>query len=346
MSKKHIGTPPGEIIYTGKANESKIRITLFEYNESELIENEYFDFSECLTDVKPNMVKWINFDGVHKTELIEKIGNVFKIHPLTLEDIVNIEQRPKFDEYDEYLYVVMRMIFFDNELRSEQLSILLLDNTVISFQEPQSGDTFDIIRNRLRQAKGRIRRKGADYLAYALVDAIIDHYFVAIDKIGDRIEKLEEKINHQAHHTNMHEYRELHAQLYSLKKQIVPVRELVTTMMRSETELLTESTHLYLRDISDHSLRVVENLEGHRESLSGLMSVYLSNNNYKLSEVMKTLTVITSIFIPVTFVVGVYGMNFRNMPEITHPYGYAFTWIIMLLIMGGMAYYFKRKKWW
>jgi magnesium transporter len=346
MSKKNIGAPPGEIIYTGKVRQERIRITMFEYNETELIENEYYDFSACITDVKPNMIKWINFDGVHNTELIEKIGSVFKIHPLTLEDIVNIEQRPKLDEYDEYLYIVLRMIFYDEKLRSEQLSIILLDNTVISFQEPQSGDAFDIIRNRLRQGKGRVRRKGADYLAYALVDAVIDHYFSAVDKVGERIEILEEKIGRQSHHHNMHDYRSIHSELYALKKQIVPVRELITTMMRSETELLTESTHLYLRDISDHSIRVVETLEGYRESLSGLMNVYLSNNNYKLSEVMKTLTVITSIFIPVTFIVGVYGMNFKFMPELYHPYGYWTIWAIMIFVMGGMAYYFKRKKWW
>ncbi|HRD38493.1 MAG TPA: CorA family divalent cation transporter, partial [Bacteroidia bacterium] len=194
-SKTHdIGVPPGTLIYTGDSKTERIKISLIEYNETEFIEQEFYDLSECISNVKPNLVRWINVEGIHKTEVIEKIGKLYNIHPLTLEDIVHVDQRPKFEDYDNYVVAIMKMISYDTKVHAEQLSIVLFDNMVISFQEPQGGDAFDIIRNRLRQAKGRIRKCGADYLAYALMDAVIDCYFNVIEKIGDTVEKIEEHI--------------------------------------------------------------------------------------------------------------------------------------------------------
>ncbi len=343
--KKH-GAPPGELIYTGEKREERIRISMFEYNEAEFFEQEYLDFSDCLQDIKPNMVKWINFDGVHKTELIEKIGKTFKIHSLTLEDIVHVDQRPKFEEYNEYVAIVMRMLYYEEEVKSEQLSILLFDNLVISFQEPRGGDAFDIIRNRIRQAKGRVRRMGADYLAYVLMDSVVDHYFKVIDKVGEKIEMLDDEIGLNPTAKNLTLLHQLKGEVLYLRRQINPARDLISSVMKSENELFNEATSIFFRDVNDHVLRTIESVENYRETLSGIMEVYHSNNTHKMNEVMKTLTVITSIFIPVTFIVGVYGMNFKYMPEIDMPYAYGATWAFMIIIMGGMALYFKKRKWW
>jgi len=202
---QNIGAPPGTLIYNGEERSEPVKITLIEYNESEFFEQEFFDFNDCLKHVKPNMVKWINVDGIHKTEIIEQIGKNYNIHPLTMEDIVHVDQRPKFEDYDDYVFAVMKMISYSQEVQAEQLSIILLKNTVLSFQEPYGGDAFDIIRTRLRTAKGRVRKLGADYLAYALMDAVVDCYFSAIEKIGDKIEEIEESIINDSNQKSLYE---------------------------------------------------------------------------------------------------------------------------------------------
>src|ERR1700752_674801 len=213
-SNINIGAPPGTLFYTGEERSEPIKITLIEYNETEFLEQEFFDFNDCLKHVKPNMVKWINVEGIHKTEIIEQIGKHYNIHPLTMEDIVHVDQRPKFEDYDKYVFAVMKMISYNEEVFSEQLSIILLENTVISFQEPEGGDAFDIIRTRLRTAKGGVRKLGADYLAYALMDAVVDCYFTAIEKIGDKIEQIEESIIDDSDKKSL-------LQLYDLKREMI-----------------------------------------------------------------------------------------------------------------------------
>lgn len=343
--KGDIGAPPGTLVYTGSSMTDRIKISLIEYNEAEFFEQEFYDLSECVAHVKPDLVKWINVEGIHKTEVIEKIGKLYKIHPLTLEDIVHIDQRPKFEDYETYVVAIMKMISYNQKIQAEQLSVVLMDNMVISFQEPHGGDAFGIIRTRLRQAKGRIRKAGADYLAYALMDAVVDHYFHAIEKIGDEVEKIEEEIIGDSDNKSLMQLYALKREMIYLRKQVWPMRDMISNIVRSETKLINPSTDIYLRDLQDHVTRIIDTVETYRDLLSGIMDIYLSTNANKMNEVMKVLTIMSSIFIPVTFIAGVYGMNFEFMPELKSPYGYAITWAIMLVIMIGLIIYFKRKKW-
>ncbi len=345
-SKTHdIGAPPGTMIYNGDQKGERIKITLIEFNETEFFEDNFYDLSDCLSHVKDNMVKWINIEGVHNIDLIEKIGKLYNIHPLTLEDIVHIDQRPKFEDYDHYILSILKMIIYDKEVHAEQLSLILLDNTVISFQEPQGGDAFDIIRARLRQAKGRVRKLGADYLFYALMDAVVDCYFDAIEKIGDKVEHIEEEIINEPKRESLIELYRLKREVIYLRKQVWPLRDMLSNLLRSESEFITPSTQLFFRDLQDHSTRIIDTVETYRDLLSGIMDIYLSTNSNRMNEVMKMLTIVSSIFIPVTFIVGVYGMNFEFMPELKSPYGYWTVWGIILTIIVGQIIYFKRKKW-
>jgi magnesium transporter len=346
MAIENIGAPPGTLFYNGEVRTDRIKITLIEYNESEFFEEEFFDLSDCLSYVKPNMVKWINVEGVHKPDLIEKICKTYNIHPLTMEDIVHIDQRPKFEDYDHYVVSIMKMISYTTEVVAEQLTIVLCENnTVISFQEPHSGDGFDIIRNRLRQSKGRIRRLGADYLSYSLTDAVVDCYFTVIEKIGDKIETIEEEIISNSDKKSLLELYHLKREMIYLRKQVWPMRDMINNMIRSETKLINETSDVYLRDVSDHVTRIIDTIETYRDLLSGIMDIYLSTNANRMNEVMKVLTIMSSIFIPVTFIAGVYGMNFDNMPELRTQNGYYIIWAIMLAIILGLLVYFRRKKW-
>jgi magnesium transporter len=339
-----IGAPPGTLFYTGEQS-GAVKISLIEYNETDFFEQEYSDWDDCLKAIEPNMVKWINVEGIHNVELIEKIGKQFNIHPLTLEDIVHIDQRPKFEDYEHYTLSIMKMIKYDNQVHAEQLSIILMDNLVISFQEPQGGDAFDIIRNRLRQCKGRVRKLGADYLAYALMDAVVDCYFNAIERIGDKVEEIEEEIIHQQDKNSLMTLYNLKREIIYLRKQVWPLRDMISNLIRSESKLITTNTHLFLRDLQDHSTRIIDTVETYRDLLGGIMDIHLTTNANRMNEVMKVLTIMSSIFIPVTFIAGVYGMNFEFMPELKSPMGYAIVWCIMLTIMLGLVIYFKRRKW-
>lgn len=346
QNKNHnVGAPPGTLFYNGEERTDRIKITLIEYNETEYFEQEFYDLSDCLDHVKPNMVKWINVEGLHKPELIEKIGKIYNIHPLTLEDIVHVDQRSKFEDFDHYVVAIMRMINYTTQVESEQLAIVLCEHTVLSFQEPHNGDAFDIIRTRLRTCKGRVRKLGADYLAYALMDAVVDCYFTAIEKIGDTVEAIEEEIINDSDEKSILELYRLKREMIYLRKQVWPMRDLINNMIRSETTLINPTSDIYLRDLSDHVTRIIDSVETYRDLLSGIMDIYLSTNANKMNEVMKVLTIMSSIFIPVTFIAGVYGMNFENMPELKTKEGYFIVWGVMLTIIIGLIVYFKRKKW-
>jgi len=342
----NVGAPPGELFYTGDAIGERVKLTLIQYSESDYFEKDYYDLSELLKDSKPGYIKWINVDGIHKLELIEFLGKHFNIHPLTLEDIVHVESRPKFEDYGNYVVAIMKMLYYDNHVHSEHLSIVLFEEIVLSFQEPHGGDAFDIIRNRLRQGKGRIRKMQADYLAYALIDAVVDTYFTILEKVGEKVEMLDEEIIYDKHRLANLKIHDLKREVGFLRKQLGPAREMINAIVRNETDLIRETNDAYLRDLQDHIIRALDTVENFRDTLAGIMDVYLSNNSFKMNEAMKALTVISSIFIPVTFIVGVYGMNFKYMPELESPYGYWTVWAIMLTLMIGMGVYFKRKRWW
>lgn len=345
--KKHnVGAPPGELYYSGKVQEGRVKLTLTQYNEHDFIEQDFYDLSELIKAKKDGYLKWINVDGIHKLELIESIGKHYNIHPLTQEDIVHIESRPKFEDYDHYVVAIMKMLYYENHVRSEHLSIVLFEDTVISFQEPHGGDAFDIIRTRLRQGKGRVRKMATDYLFYALIDAVVDCYFTVLEKVGEKVEILDDEIIYDKHRLANLKIHDLKREVVFLRKQLSPAREMVNNIVRNETDLIKENMDAYLRDLQDHIVRALDSIDNYRETLQGIMDVYLSNNSFKLNEAMKALTVISSIFIPVTFIVGVYGMNFKYMPEIDSPYAYWIVWAIMLIIMVGMGIFFKRKKWW
>ncbi|MBI3509524.1 MAG: magnesium/cobalt transporter CorA [Bacteroidetes bacterium] len=348
------GAPPGTLVYLGRETRDKVRITLIEYNEQEFFEREFFDIDECLSHVKSGLVKWINVDGVHDTGIIQKIGTLFNIHPLTLEDIANTNQRAKFEDFDNYIVTIMKMIFEDAKIReetedalvAEQLSILLLsDETVISFQEAEGGDVFDIIRERLRMGKGRIRKCKADYLAYSLLDAVIDSYFNVLEKIGDEVETLEDILVDNPNPETLHHLHHLKRQMVYIRKAVWPMRELIGNLERSESPLVGENTSVYLRDAHDHTIRVIDTVETYRDLLSGMMDLYMSSVSNRMNEVMKTLTIITTIFVPLTFIAGVYGMNFKYMPELDQHSGYFIVWGIMIAITVSLIIYFRRKKW-
>lgn len=344
-SKNKLGAPPGTIIYHGEDRSEKVKITLIEFNEGEFLEKEFYDLADCVSHVNPTMVKWINVDGIHNVQLIESIGKHFNIHPLTLEDIVNTNQRAKFEDYENYVVSIMKMIYYDTELHSEQLTVILMEGMVISFQEVHGGDAFDLIRNRIRQGKGRIRKMGADYLAYALIDAVVDCYFTILEKIGDRIELLEEELITEPTKETLQQLHHMKREMIYVRKAVWPMRELINNFERSETELIKPSTDIYLRDVHDHTIRVIDTVETYRDLLSGMMDIYLSSVSNRMNEVMKILTIITTIFVPVTFIVGVYGMNFDFMPELHSKWGYPLTWVVMLTIIISLLIYFRRKKW-
>lgn len=345
--KKHkVGAFPGELNYSGDVTGKDVVLTLIQFNETEFFETTYHTVTEMQKAIKPDLIKWINVEGIHRVEIIEEIGKIYGIHPLTQEDIVHIESRPKFEEYSRYVVAILQMLYFDTSVQSEHLGIVLFSDTVISFQEPKGGDAFDIIRNRLRECKGRVRKMGPDYLAYCLIDAVVDHYFFVIEKIGEKIEILDDELLSNPGKNVMHQIHELKREVLLARKLVWPARELILNMMRSETELINETNTIYLRDVHDHINRVHDTIEQFRETLNSIMEVHLSNNANKMNEVMKALTVISAIFIPVTFIAGVYGMNFKYMPELESPYGYWITVGVMLALMIGMGLYFKRKKWW
>ncbi len=345
VTKPDFGLPPGTLVYNGKITTERVKITLMEYNDSDFVEREFYDLSDCMALVKTGMVKWLNVEGIHKTELIEAIGKHYNIHPLTQEDIVHVDQRPKFEEYENYAYAIMKMINFDGHVHAEQLSLVLVEETVITFQEPFGGDAFDVIRSRLRQNKGRVRKLGADYLFYCLIDAVVDSYFTIVEKIGDEVEAIEEEIMNNESKDSLKKLYELKRELIYLRKQVWPMRDMINNMIRSETDFITENTQIFVRDLLDHSTRIIDTVETYRDLLSGIMDVYLSNTSNRMNEVMKVLTIISTIFIPATFVVGVYGMNFDYMPELRTKYGYFIVWTVMIAIMAGQIIFFKRKKW-
>ena len=341
------GLPPGTLVFTGQKKMESVKITVLDYDEQNFQEKQVAKIEDCFEYKTKPTVTWINIDGLHDIETIGKIGSQYDIHPLVLEDILHTGQRPKSEETEQYIFVVLMMLRFDEENQSvitEQVSFVLGKNFVISFQE-NIGDVFEQIRDRIRNAKGRLRKMGSDYLMYALLDAIVDGYFIILEKLGDKIEYLEDELINNAAKSTLQQIHHLKREMIYLRKSVWPLRELISSLQRSESELIKESTAAYLRDLYDHTIQVIDTVESFRDMLAGMLDLYLSSLSNKMNEVMKVLTIIATIFIPLTFVAGVYGMNFYNMPELHWKYGYAMVLIIMLALFAGMIYYFKKKKW-
>lgn len=278
---------------------------------------------------------------------IEALGKHYELHPLVLEDIVNIAQRPKIDEYQNYLFVVLKMLYYDGNqnIVSEQVSFILGENYVISFQEAE-GDVFDSVRTRIRQGKGRVRQMKSDYLLYVLIDAIVDHYFSVIEILGDKIEDFETAIfSGDVNDDTSKKIQDLKREILRVRRAIFPLREVISRIEKNDNQLIDKKTLTYYRDIYDHLIQVSENIDIYREMIWSLMDMYMTSISNRMNEVMKVLTIMASIFIPLTFIAGIYGMNFEYIPEIKYKYGYFAIWGVMIFIFLGMLYYFKKKKW-
>ena len=343
---KKAGLPPGSLVHIGERKTEKTRITIIDYDRVQLQEEEAGSIEECFSFKDKPTVSWINIDGLHQTEIIEKIGKHFNLHSLVLEDIVNTGQRPKMEDFEDYIFVVLKMLYYDQKggIKTEQVSLILGPNFVISFQE-QEGDVFDPIRDRIRKAKGRIRKMGADYLAYALMDTIVDNYFIILEGLGEEIEDMEEELLANPTTETLQKIHRLKREMILLRKSIWPLRELISGLERTESSLIQESTGVYLRDVYDHTIQVIDTVETFRDMISGMLDIYLSSISNKMNEVMKVLTIIATIFIPLTFLAGVYGMNFRYMPELSWPWGYPIVLLVMMAVGISMMVYFRRKKW-
>jgi len=345
---KKIGLDPGSLVYVGDKGKQPVSIKLFDYKADHFVEKNIDSVEDLLVYKQSETISWINIDGVHEVEILEKIGTHFEIHSLTLEDILNTNQRPKLDEYPNYLYVVLRMFYLednDKSLKNEQVSLILTKNYVITFLE-DAGDVFDPVRERIRKAATRLRENGTDYLAYALIDSIVDSYFHILEKIGEDVEGLEDNLVIEPDKNDLQTIHLLRREMILLRRAIWPLREVISAMQRNENEFIESKTRVYLRDVYDHTIQVIDTIESYREMVVGMLDTYLSSTSNKLNEVMKVLTVISTLFIPLTFLAGVYGMNFKNFPELEknwmYPWGF---WIITLLVVAGMAVFFKRKKW-
>ncbi|MBN2828886.1 MAG: magnesium/cobalt transporter CorA [Candidatus Cloacimonetes bacterium] len=341
------GLPPGSLVFVGNEKQEKIRIRIFNYDEENLKEIEVNRIEEVFPFKEQKTTTWINVDGLHRTEVIESIGKHYDIHPLILEDILNTNQRPKMEETDNNLFIVLKMLDYDaekNEINSEQVSFILVENCVISFQE-REGDVFDHLRERLRQNVGKVRKMQADYLTYLFLDAVIDNYFVILEKLGDKIEDLEEKLIANPSKEMMEQIHNLKREIIFLRKSIWPLRDVINGLERSESPLIKKSTEIYLRDLYDHTIQVIDTVETFRDIVTGMMDLYLTSVSNRMNEVMKVLTIFAAIFIPLTFLAGVYGMNFKYMPELNWKFAYPIWWGISIIAGLLMLAFFKKKKW-
>jgi magnesium transporter len=340
------GLPPGSLVYVGDKTAERATITIVEFGEGVFREKVVASIDGCVpTD--PSTVTWIDVDLVHQVDLVAGIGECFGLHPLIVEDILNTDQRPKMEDFGNYLYVVLRALTCNGDkcgLETEQVSLVLGRNYVISFQE-KAGAVFGKVRDRIRAGKGRIGKSGADYLAYSLLDTVVDNYFIVLESIGERIEILEDALVTSPASSTLRGIHVLKRDLIFLRRSVWPLREVLNGLQREETALVSVSTRVYLRDVYDHTIHAIDTLETFRDMISGMIDIYLSSLSNRLNEVMKVLTMIATIFIPLTFIAGVYGMNFRHMPELEWPWGYPAVLTLMASVCVFMLFYFRRKKW-
>ncbi len=352
MSQKYrqtIGQPPGTLTYIGEEKDTPIKIEVIDYSEGFIHEEAIKDIRDSYDYKEKENASWINIDGVHNTRVIKTLGLYFNLHPLMLEDIVDTEQRPKVDFYEENIFVVLQMLSYDEKeqrVESEQVSLVLGERYLLSFQEDIEGDVFDSIRQRLRnKPRGKLRNSGVDYLFYLLMDTIVDNYFLVIENIGEDLEKLEEQmIKEDQIDDPTRALYDKKRQLTTVRKAVRPLREIVTQLIREEDRFL-HANNIYLRDLQDHIMQVGDMTESYIDVCSNLMDLYLSIIGHKTNDVMKILTILSTIFLPLTFIVGVYGMNFEYMPETQTHYGYFIVWGIMVGIMVASYFYFRIKRW-
>jgi magnesium transporter len=347
LMEVNAGTPPGTLPSSGDASPQPPLIQVMTYNAHELQEHTLASTADVQSFLQESMVTWINITGNRHILTLEQLGTVFKVHPLVLEDIAHTGQRPKLEDYGDYLFLIaklLRLNDLDQQVDAEQISMILGPHYVITVQE-YDGDVFTLLRERLRTGRGRIRSMSADYLLYALLDTIVDDYFLILEDIGERIETIEDALVTDPSPTILTKLHALKRDMIFLRKSVWPLREVISRLERWESPLIQSGLALYLRDIYDHTIQVIDAIETNRDLLSGMLDIYLSSASNRMNEVMKVLTIIATIFIPLTLVVGIYGMNFTFMPELQHPWGYPMVYLIMAVISGIMLIYFRRRRW-
>ena len=351
---KKPGAAPGTLVYQGEEVLGPPRITVFDFTAQALEEKVVTDVSECARFRDPATVTWLDIEGVHDVDLVARLGPYFDIHPLTLEDIVHTRQRPKMEEYPQYIYVVLKMLHYHHEtceLADEQVSLVLGPGYVISFQEAREGDVFDPVRLRLREARGRIRKAGADYLAYALIDLIVDYYLDVLEGLGEHIEALEDRILGSPDDDVLRQINKLRRHVLFMRRSIWPLRDVIMGLERSDLPFMHDETHVFFRDVYDHTMRTTEIIEASREVLASMIDLHMSALSNRMNEVMKVLAIISTFFLPLTFIAGVYGMNFNpeasplNMPELNWFWGYPFSLALMAVTALWMYVFFRRKNW-
>lgn len=347
ISVKKAGLPPGTVVYTGKKKAEKINIDMIEYTGRKFKEKRLKKVEECFPFKKTPAVTWLNITGIHNIDIIKKVGKHFGIHPLVLEDIAHAYQRPKIKDFEKYTFMILKMIYHDQNKRdiiTEQISLIIGKNFVISFQETE-GDIFNPIRERLRDEKDKIRENGSDYLAYSLIDSIVDNYFAVLEIVGEQIENLEKEVVEKATSSTLHRIHIIKRDLIQMRKSVWPLREVISHIERGESRIFKKSTEIYLKDIYDHTIQIVDTVETFRDMATGMIDIYLSSISNKMNEVMKVLTIFATIFIPLTFITGIYGMNFKFMPELEWQHGYFVTLGVMAVVAIILMIYFARKKW-
>ncbi|MFC1887374.1 magnesium/cobalt transporter CorA [Candidatus Cloacimonadota bacterium] len=341
------GLAPGSIQYMGTRPDVVPEITIFHYDKNNFEEKQKCTIADIeALDLSKGM-HWINIDGIHDDEMIEQIGRIFNLHHLVLENIIQTGQRPKIEDYDNYIFFLIKMLYFaptGGFIEEEQVSIILGKNFAISFQE-KPGDVFEVIRERIRDSKYRIRKQGSDYLAYSLLDSIVDNYFFILETLGDNIEIAEKEVFSKADSGTIKDIYSMKRKMIMIRKSIWPLREVVSSFIRSESILIDKLNYRFLNDLYDHIILLIDTIESFRDMVSGLLDIYLSSVSNKTNDVMKVLTIIATIFMPLTFIGGVYGMNFKNMPELYWPWAYFAVLGLMGVITIGMIIFFKRKKW-
>lgn len=351
LLKKHSrksGLPPGTLVHIGETTAAQPKITVIDYDSDNFEEKQITDIQQCADFKKKPSISWINIDGLQNIDLIEQIGRIFNIHPLSLEDIVATDQRPKSEVFENYVFIVLKMLTFNNSdktIDSGQVSLVLGDNFVLSFQE-KPGDVFDPIRQRIRLAKGKIRKMKTDYLVYSLIDAIVDNYFLILENFGEIIEDLEAELIADPTEKTIRKIHSIKREMILLRKSIWPLREVINSFRKSEISLISESTGVYFSDVYDHTIQVIDTTESFRDMVSGMIDIYLSSISNKMNAVMKVLTIIATIFMPLGFLAGVYGMNFAYFPELHYKWMYPLGfWGIIIVVVSIMIVFFKRKNW-
>jgi len=341
------GLEPGALVHVGDIHQSVTRMTIVNYNPDHYEERSVSSLEEIAAYHDKKSITWVNVEGLSDASIVESIGQMFHIHPLVLEDILNTHQRPKLEEHENFIFVVLKCLMPEQNQFSvnyEQISLLLLDNFIFTFKEKADSLLTPVVK-RIEKSRGRIRSAGADYLMYAVLDTIIDQNFEIMDQLDETLVSLEDQIFSNPNPTLLGRIHEIKMEVIKMRRYIAPIRDLTAGLLRSESELIQEPTRIYLRDVHDHILRIIESIETHRDILSSLLEIYLSSISSKLNEVMKVLTVFASVFIPLTFITGIYGMNFEDMPELKWSLGYPAIWGVFITTSAGLLYYFKRKGW-